>query len=173
MALSSELRNQLTSTNAAIAPLVTDIRARADYAKSGSLPATVATLQKYSQDIQSLLAKASPDSSDLGALATETSQTVQPALAALADANIALMNMGQLSTQRTIEPATAKAENILVNTLSDAAGKLLALLADADPAAPGPDASTARMVATSQTALDDFLTPADSPTGSSGGPANG
>lgn len=111
--MSQEIINDIDAVNA-------DLQARGDYGKitftvSGSADPVsaadaVATFTAYKQALLT----------DASSAAQSQSANVLALIAAIINSNILMMNMGAMSTARTIEPATAKANNVNLQTLQTA-----------------------------------------------------
>lgn len=129
MAIDATLAAGVSAVLDDLPPVVDHIQKRADYAKSTSAQNTVATYEAYGLALKTLQASQNPTAGDYEALDDTTKEVVLPQTADLISANIALANMGQLNTSRTIEPAYATAENKLLTKLLDDCQTLSSLLA--------------------------------------------
>lgn len=91
--------------------VIDDIQARKDYSKTPNLQAAVGRLNIFNQNLSNAEAEGTLSDSTKKDLKVETGEVNSDILAGLINKNLAMINMGQLNTNRTIEPSVAKANN--------------------------------------------------------------
>ncbi|WP_417456407.1 hypothetical protein [Kordiimonas sp.] len=129
MALDATLAASVSAVLNDLPPVIDHIQQRKDYAKSTAAQKTVTTYNAYSLALKTLQSSQNPSATDYQALDDTTKEVVLPQTADLISANIAMANMGQLNTSRTIEPTYATEENKLLTKLLDDCQTLSSLLA--------------------------------------------
>ena len=126
MPQSTELSQAIHTTLAALDPVVDDLHARPDYVKDEKLRLDATSLTGFKQSLLNYLSLSSPTTDQTVALRDEASKIHTPLLTVLFHNNTALSQMGQLNTDRTIEPKLAKANNLNIKKLQDALQVLIA-----------------------------------------------
>lgn len=137
MPSTTELYAAAKAVVAAIDPVVADLGQRPDYQKSYQTAAK--TFLDFKQGLLDLLALPVPPPDPVARTRDAAKQTVLPLAGRIVDANLALLKMGQLNTQRILPPETAKAHNVHLMDLQTAAQNYVAVATAYLQAGPGPD----------------------------------
>ncbi|HEX8989189.1 MAG TPA: hypothetical protein VF816_14620 [Rhodocyclaceae bacterium] len=121
MPINPQACKAIDDTLAALGPAVASLQDRKDYARKDApfnVPDAVSFFQGYQQALQ--VCRAKDDQGGAATLAEQTGKTVIPKIQDIVSSNLTLSKMGQLNTQRTIEPETALAQNVLLGKLLQA-----------------------------------------------------
>ncbi|MCC9624052.1 hypothetical protein LPB41_20425 [Thalassospira sp. MA62] len=126
MTQSADLLQTIQTTLTALEPVLKDIQARPDYAKDEKLLADAASLATFRQSLLNYKAQSAPTKGQTAALKDDATKINNPLLVGLFNNNVALSQMGQLNTSRTIPPSQAQANNVNIGKLQDALQVLIA-----------------------------------------------
>lgn len=144
MSTNPQLLKAIKSARTGADVVVKDIRARKDYSKKVALQTAVTALNTYSQNLMNAEFAPTLTDTEKASLRSEAETINTEVLAELMNDNIAMMNMGQLNTNRTIEPSTAKKNNENIAKEQGNNSSLISLLQVQAPApAPAPAPSPA------------------------------
>lgn len=142
MATDATLSAALKKAREGLPTIVSNIQSRPDYAKRPELAETITLLNNYNLNLLTAEARPILSETEKESLIEESSQTVQPALASLINANLVMSKMGQLNTNRTISPTMALNNNKAMESEQAAIDNLIAQL-KVPPAPPPPPPSDA------------------------------
>lgn len=127
MPITEAARKAIDAVLKSLEPAVGSLRGRKDFGKKNApfdVPAMVVLLSKFQQDLMSC--RISDDQKRVGPLAENTATSVIPAIQAMMESNTKMALMGQLNTNRTIEPEEAKGQNLLLGKLQQDSMQLVA-----------------------------------------------
>ncbi|WP_417460467.1 hypothetical protein [Kordiimonas sp.] len=140
MPLNSQFNAAITLVLKNLNPVIQSLKARKDY----SNPRAPFDVQEKTRDLSAykqllMTTQASGSQEDADALLAMTKEPIQPDISLMISSNITLSRMGQLNTDRTIEPVTATGQNKLLGSLEDSIMKMVAASQYSPQPAPPPD----------------------------------
>lgn len=139
MSTDPQLLKAIKNARVGVDVVIKDIRARKDYSKKSDLLTATTTLSTYSQNLTNAEVQTSLSDDTKASLQSESETVTTEVLTELINNNIAMINMGQLNTNRTIEPSTAKKNNENMTKEQGFISTLISLLQVVTPApAPSP-----------------------------------
>ena len=146
MSTDTQLQKAIKNARTGVDVVIKDIRARKDYSKKVDLQSAVTALSTYSQNLLNAESAVTLIDSAKDSLRTESKTVTSEILTDLVNSNIAMINMGQLNTNRTIEPTTAKKNNENIIKEQGYIGTLISLLQEVTPApSPSPPPTEASL----------------------------
>lgn len=128
MSTDPTLLKALKTARSDVNTVIADIRARKDFSKTAGLKTSVTALSAYSQNLLNAETDIPLPDKSATALKAEASDVNTDVLANLINANIAMIGMGQLNMNRTIEPSVAKKDNVHMETSQASNSRLISLL---------------------------------------------
>lgn len=112
--------------------VIFDIQSRKDYAKNPAFAADISRLNDFKQQLMIVKDGPMPSSSTLAGIQGAVTNTILPMIESLISANLVMANMGQLNTNRTIEPKDAIDQNVKLASLQNALQGMLPYLPKAE-----------------------------------------
>lgn len=139
MPLNSQFNGAITMVLKNLTPVIQSLMSRKDF----SNPRAPFDVQEKTRDLSAykqllLTTQASGSQKDVDALLAMTKEPIQPDIALMMSSNITLSRMGQLNTDRTIEPSVALGQNKLLGSLEDSIMKMVAASQYSPQPAPPP-----------------------------------
>lgn len=137
MATSETVSAALKTAQEDLAKVISDLQERPDYSSNSDFQGYVATFQTYNQLLLTAQAETSLTAGTSTALINGATNDVLPVIQTLIDGNIAMINMGQLNTDRTISPKLATENNANLTAAQSSLQQLVAVLS-AEQSTPAP-----------------------------------
>ncbi len=139
MPLNSQFNEAIASVLKNLNPVIQSLMSRKDF----SNPRAPFDVQEKTRDLTAykqllLTTQASQSQEDADALLRMTREPIQPDINLMMSSNITLSRMGQLNTDRTIEPTVALGQNKLLGSLEDSIMKMVAASQYSPQPAPPP-----------------------------------